>query len=157
MGPGRDGSSPYSGVISAFRHAIACGRTLVLNGDGGQTRDFVYVADVVAALVASMDRLCVGSAATDPAPRVFNVCTGRATSIRELAGLLGEATGLGAQVRLGPPRVGDIQHSLGDPRRLAEAVGVECRTEVRAGLGLLAAAGLGKDIPDGMSMRRMTR
>ncbi len=156
-GPRQDGGSPYSGVISAFRHALAHGRTLVLNGDGGQIRDFVYVADVVAALMASMDRLCVGPTAAGRDPGVFNVCTGRGTSICELAGLLGEVSGQGAPIRLGPPRVGDILHSLGDPRLLADAVGVECRTQVRTGLALLAAAERGEDVPHGMSMRRMTR
>lgn len=154
-GPRQDGASPYSGVISTFRHALAGGQTLVLNGDGGQTRDFVYVADVVAALTASMDRLCVESAAAGREPGLFNVCTGRATSIRELAVLLGEVSGQGAPIRLGPPRVGDILHSLGDPRLLAGTVGIECRTLVRTGLALLVAAEQGDDVS--RSMRRMTR
>ena len=137
-GPRQDGASPYSGVISAFRHAIGSGRTPVLNGDGRQTRDFVFVADVVAALLAAMDRLCAASSPS--APLVFNVCTGRATSIVELARMLCEMENRAASFRHGPPRVGDILHSCGEPRLLADTIGVECRTAIRTGLELLAAA-----------------
>ncbi len=139
-GPRQDGASPYSGVISAFRHALARNRTLVLNGGGEQTRDFVYVADVVAALAAAMDQLDAARPATAVEPQVLNVCTGRATSVGELARMLCELSGLAASVRAGPERVGDILHSRGDPRGLAAALGIECRTTIRTGLGLLADA-----------------
>ena len=164
-GPRQDGASPYSGVISAFRHAINAGRTLVLNGDGRQTRDFVFVADVVTALLAAMDRL--RAAPSDPVPRVFNVCTGRATSIVELARMLCEMEGQAASFRHGPPRVGDILHSRGDPRLLADTIGVECSTTIRAGLERLAVAerqapprpgsGAGGDVAAAGCMTRMTR
>ena len=156
-GPRQDGASPYSGVISAFRHAIGSGRTLVLNGDGRQTRDFVFVADVVTALVAAMDRLRAAPSGAAPVPRVFNVCTGRTTSIIELARTLCEMEGQAASFRHGPPRVGDILHSHGDPRLLADTIGVECCTAIRTGLELLAAAERPAPSRAGEEAGRMTR
>ena len=77
-GPRQDPSSPYSGVISIFADRMARGEGITVFGDGMQERDFVYVGDVVRHLIAGMEH-----ADTDAA--VYNVCTGRATTILELA------------------------------------------------------------------------
>jgi UDP-glucose 4-epimerase len=73
-GPRQDPGSPYSGVISIFFDRIGRGQGVTIFGDGGQTRDFIYVADVVAALMAAMRR-------HDAQASAFNVCTGRTTSV----------------------------------------------------------------------------
>ena len=73
-GPRQDPASPYSGVISIFADAIGAGRPITLHGDGRQTRDFVYVRDVVAHLVAGM-RYCSETRGA----HVLNVCTGQET------------------------------------------------------------------------------
>ncbi|MEA2755953.1 MAG: UDP-glucose 4-epimerase, partial [Aliidongia sp.] len=80
-GPRQDPHSPYSGVISIFAERLAAGRPVTIHGDGLQTRDFIYVADVVGHLRAAMDRTRAGAA-------IYNVCTRHATSVLEIARIL---------------------------------------------------------------------
>jgi UDP-glucose 4-epimerase len=128
FGPRQDPRSPYSGVISIFCDRLSRGEPVSVFGDGEQTRDFVFVTDVVAALLGGMR-----AAATD-AP-VFNVCTGRPTSVLLLARTIAAACGGEAVVNHKPPRSGEIRHSLGDP------------THGRAVLGLGEPVGL----PEGLA------
>ena len=141
-GPRQDGSSPYSGVISVFRRMLASGETLVLNGDGRQTRDFVFVSDVVAILLEGMRQL-------PDLPRVLNVCTGRATSIHELALLLCEQAGIVPAFRFAPSRAGDIARSCGDPGLLTASLGLRCGIGIRDGLRRLAPADPTRTLADG--------
>ena len=135
-GPRQDPLSPYSGVISIFARAIAAGEPVVVHGDGEQTRDLIYVADVVRFLQAGMAALEAGRT-PGLAGAVLNACTGRETSVREMARAIGAVLGREVDVRQGPPRDGDIRRSVGSPV-LAEAVlGVTARTGLRDGLGLL--------------------
>ena len=137
-GPRQDGASPYSGVISVFANRLRRGEPLVLNGGGGQTRDFVYVADVVHALLAAMARL--------PAlPPVINVCTGRAVSVRSVASCLAALFGRAPQFETGAARPGDILHSSGDPALLRAALGIECRVMIGDGLGTLIGTKAGRE------------
>jgi UDP-glucose 4-epimerase len=117
-GPRQDPASPYSGVISIFFDRLSKGEPIDIFGDGTQTRDFVYVGDVVAAMLAAMRRL-MHSVRCDAA--VHNVCTGRATTILELARLI--AAGRPVMMQHCPPRAGEIRHSWGSPAWLRE-VGV---------------------------------
>ena len=96
-GPRQEPKSPYSGVISIFCERIAAGQPIDIFGDGGQTRDFVYVADVVAALLAAM------ALRPKDAP-VFNVCTGIPTSVQALAALIAELAGKPLDRTPGRPR-----------------------------------------------------
>jgi UDP-glucose 4-epimerase len=126
-GPRQDPKSPYSGVISIFCERITAGAPITINGDGGQTRDFVYVADVVAALLAAM--------ALRPADSpVFNVCTGRPTSVAALAALVADLAGRPLDTRNGPPRAGEIRHSHGVPDRANAVLGLPDRVTLRDGL-----------------------
>ena len=127
-GPRQDPASPYSGVISIFCRHAAQGTPIDIFGDGGQTRDFIFVADVVAALLAAMRQ-----AATD-AP-VFNVCTGVPTSVLDLARTITELAGKVPDIRHRPPRPGDIRDSLGRPDRARLALGLGEPVALRAGLG----------------------
>jgi UDP-glucose 4-epimerase len=134
-GPRQDPASPYSGVISIFARRAQNGQSLLVHGDGGQTRDFVYVADVVAHLVAAMQRLFV-----EPGCDVFNVCTGQNVTVRELAeALLCGADGAQGRIVFGQPRPGDIRQSLGDPGRARAALGVSAEIELVDGLARLLA------------------
>ncbi len=134
-GPRQDPSSPYSGVISLFAARLAAGRPLGIHGDGGQTRDFVFVADVVEHLLRAV------AAAGPPRALVLNVCTGRATSILDLAGMLGVAMGRGAPaLEFGPARRGDIRASLGDPAAAQSALGCVAATRLEEGLATLATS-----------------
>ena len=127
-GPRQDPNSPYSGVISIFADRIARGEGVTVHGDGGQTRDFVFVADVVAHLVAAMDYLGGTRGAW-----VSNVCTGRETSVLELARVLGEICGLPARIAHGAARAGDIRRSVGRPARM---LGVTAEVRLAEGLGV---------------------
>lgn len=136
-GPRQDPASPYSGVISRFAAAAHAGEGVVVHGDGGQVRDFVHVSDVVRGLA-------VGMAVARAAPRagVLNLCTGRATSVLDLARAVGAAAGRALPLRHGPRRAGDIRASVGDPSRAAALLGWRARVGLEDGLrGLLAQPG----------------
>lgn len=129
-GPRQDPKSPYSGVISIFAGKMLAGEGLTIDGAGQQTRDFIYVADVVRHLIAGMVH------ASLDAP-VFNVCTGRRVSILTLAETMADVLGVPLQVTHGPPRAGDIADSLGDPSAAAAALGVRAERSLEDGLRLL--------------------
>jgi UDP-glucose 4-epimerase len=105
FGPRQDPSSPYSGVISIFMTRALNGEPPVIYGDGRQSRDFVFVGDVVQALV---------SAARSPsAPgKVFNVGTGQAVTINGLWETVATLAGARSQPVHEPPRPGDVPHSV---------------------------------------------
>ena len=132
FGPRQDPRSPYSGVISIFCDRLSHGEGVDVFGDGLQTRDFVSVPDVVAALLAAMP-------AASPAAPVLNVCTGRAASVLELAGTVAELCGTKLEARRRPARSGEIRHSLGSPARAREALGLGPPIDLRAGLAEVVA------------------
>ncbi len=134
-GPRQDPSSPYSGVISIFVSAIGAGEPVTLHGDGSQTRDFVFVTDVVKHLLAGMQHL-----ADRPGAYVLNVCTGCETSVRELAMAIGLATKRQPIIRSGPARAGDIAQSVGSPRLAAAILGLHERTSLADGLAATLAS-----------------
>jgi len=101
-------------VISIFAERIARGEAIDIHGDGRQIRDFVYVAYVVRVLVRAMERAA-------RAPQVLNVCTGRPTTIGELAAILCRIAG--REVARRP-----------QPARAASALGIEAETAVEDGL-----------------------
>lgn len=136
-GSRQDPSSSYSGVISIFAQRIVAGEELTIFGDGEQVRDFVYVADAVRALVAAM-RVLV--AAPVPDAVVYNVCTGRPTSIKALAATLGAIRGQAPRLRFAAARVGDIRISIGNGACAAEALGVRAETRLEDGLGATLAS-----------------
>jgi len=135
-GPRQDPNSPYSGVISIFASRLASGKPITIHGDGAQTRDFIFVADIVRFLIAGMD-----TARQTPQATVLNACTGRPTSIRELAQLLAAITGSTADITSGPARPGDIRDSVGDPTRAERLLGVRSQVCLASGLrGMFCAA-----------------
>jgi UDP-glucose 4-epimerase len=107
FGPRQDPSSPYSGVISLFIRALIEGRSPTIFGDGEQTRDFTYVANVVDGVL----KACVAPGA---AGKVFNVATGGRVSLNHLYRALQELTGRQIPVAYGPTRVGDVRDSQAD-------------------------------------------
>lgn len=131
-GPRQSPHSPYSGVISIFCQRLLAGATIDIFGDGHQTRDFVYVTDVVATLLAAM------AVRPDDAP-IFNVCTGVPTSVLDLAGTIAELAGRHADIRHKPPRPGEIRHSVGQAARLRAALGLGDPLPLRTGLGHVLA------------------
>lgn len=129
-GPRQDPSSPYSGVISIFMDRIMGNQALTVFGDGLQTRDFVYVGDVVRFLLASMDT-------ADLTPRAYNVCTGKSVTINELADTLIQITGNAVEVTHLEARTGDIRISLGNPEKAAEQLAIRAENNLTQGLTLL--------------------
>lgn len=122
FGPRQDPTSPYSGVISIFADRLARGLPITIFGDGEQSRDFIYVADVVEFLVRAMERTGATSR-TGGHAEVFNVCTGRATSVCELARTLGRLVHRRPEIRHATAREGDIRHSRGAPGAAEAALG----------------------------------
>jgi UDP-glucose 4-epimerase len=126
-GPRQRPDSPYSGVISIFCDRIAAGKSVTIFGDGHQTRDFIYVSDVVEALILAMDKVSVN-------PSVFNICTGQETSIQTLARIISRLLSETPRSTYQPARPGDIRTSVGDPTRAFEVLGFLARTPLELGL-----------------------
>jgi UDP-glucose 4-epimerase len=110
FGPNQDPSSPYSGVIAIFVDRINRGLPIIINGDGNQTRDFIYVSDVVQFLAAALPL------ASTSAP-ICNVCRGEPVTIVGLAEAVMNACARRVEIRQGVARMGDIRHSVGSTTR----------------------------------------
>jgi UDP-glucose 4-epimerase len=106
FGPRQDPSSPYSGVISIFMRQAAANQVPVIYGDGSQTRDFVYVKDVVRALLLAAETEHEGG-------DVFNIGSGRRSTINRLWELIASLSGRRLEPVYQPARAGDILHSAG--------------------------------------------
>lgn len=107
FGPRQDPNSPYSAVIPLFITALLAGKKPILYGDGGQSRDFTFVDNVVHGNLLAAD-------APGIAGRVLNVANGRSTSLLELLRQLGALLGTKIEPDYQPPRAGDIRESLAD-------------------------------------------
>ena len=130
FGPRQDPGSAYSGVISIFVNRLTAGLAPVIYGDGLQTRDFVYVADVVDANLRAMFEDYRGF-------RVFNVGTGRPTSLTELLSQLQELTGVSVEPEYADARPGDIRHSVADIALIQRELGYAPSRNLSEGLSLL--------------------
>ena len=127
-GPRQDPASPYSGVISIFVRCAAEGRGPTIFGDGRQSRDFVYVADVVRANLLALDAARGGGL-------VCNVATGRTVDLLTLWDVVREVAGRpDLEPVLGPPRAGDIRVSAARVERAARELGFRAGTDLREGL-----------------------
>ena len=114
-----------AGVVAIFSQALLEGRTPVINGDGLQTRDYVYVGDVVNALVAALTSDAVGA---------FNVGTGLETDVNTLYARLREAAGSEVEATHGAPRPGEQRRSCLDATRARETFGWQPRFILEEGL-----------------------
>lgn len=127
FGPRQRPDSPYSGVIALFAKALIQGKTPVIFGDGKQTRDFVYVADVVKCLV---------QAAIQPeiSGQVFHVGTGRGTDLWQLIHFLNQSLNTNIQPAKGPARPGDVKHSCANIEKTTKFLGWNPETSLEKGL-----------------------
>ena len=116
FGPRQDPSSPYSGVISLFIRTLLDGRPPTVYGDGEQTRDFTYVANVV-------DGVLKACHAPGVAGQAINVATGGRVSLNQLFDTLRALTGSTLTPHYGPPRTGDIRDSQADIQRARTRLG----------------------------------
>jgi UDP-glucose 4-epimerase len=125
-GPRQDPSSPYSGVISIFTDRARAGRPLMIFGDGQQTRDFVYVGDVVRGIHAALG---------DGNSRLIaNVGTGSEITVLELARTVVDLCGNKSAIEHAPSRAGEILKSRARVDRLRDALGVVAETKLVDGL-----------------------
>lgn len=124
-GNGQKGGT-YTGVIDTFLQQASRNDPLTVHGDGSQTRDFVHVDDVVHANL----RACQ----TDATGRSFNIGSGSAITIRELAEMIRDITGSDSPIRHVDPREGDVEHSCADITRAEEALGYTPSIELEDGL-----------------------
>jgi UDP-glucose 4-epimerase len=126
-GPRQDSLSPYSGVISVFADRLLRGEPIEIFGDGDQARDFTYISDAVCALRRAMPTATTSAF-------VFNVCTGKATSVRGLAQTMATLCGTELVVHRRPARCGEVRISIGDPQRAVERLGFTAQTTLTDGL-----------------------
>jgi UDP-glucose 4-epimerase len=116
FGPGQDPLSQYAAVVPRFIAAYSSGLPPVVYGDGRQTRDFTYVADIIEAFtLAARHEAVVGE--------VFNVSAGAETSLLELMKALRDLFDSTLEPRFEPSRAGEVRRSSGDPQRAADVLG----------------------------------
>ncbi len=127
FGPRQDPRSPYSGVISIFVDRILGGKPITFFGDGSQTRDFVFVANVVDANILAATRDGVSG-------RAYNVACGRGTTLLELSSLLERAAERPVERLFAEPRTGDIKVSIADISRATRELGYTPAVDVETGL-----------------------
>jgi nucleoside-diphosphate-sugar epimerase len=129
FGPRQSFNSSYSGVIARFATGMLEGRAPVIFGDGTQSRDFVYVDNVVAANLLAAER-----PANQVAGRVFNIGGGRSINLLDLVAELNPLTGQRLSPEFQPSRAGDVLHSLADISLAREFLDYEPLVSWRAGL-----------------------
>ena len=127
FGPRQADDSPYTGVIAIFAKALLEGRQAKIFGDGGQTRDFTFVQNVVRANLAAIE------ADVEPGA-VINVGTGRSITINELYQAMAEEAGMPAAPIYEAPRTGDVLHSVASTERARAWLGYEAEIDWRAGM-----------------------
>ncbi|AUZ44440.1 NAD-dependent epimerase/dehydratase family protein [Pseudomonas orientalis] len=127
FGPRQDPSSPYSGVISIFSERVQQGLPIAVFGDGEQTRDFMYVEDLVDVLVQAIELPTIPAGA-------INVGWNHATTLKQVLQALEQVVGTLPVITYGPARLGDIRHSRADNRRLLASFTLPEPTPLKVGL-----------------------
>ena len=127
FGPRQDPDSPYSAVIPLFIKALLQEKQPTIHGDGLQTRDFTFVANVVHGNLLAVD-------ATQAVGKTINVGNGRSTSLNELLTALNGLLGTDVEPKYIAPRPGDVRHSLADISLARELLGYEPQVDFESGL-----------------------
>jgi UDP-glucose 4-epimerase len=126
-GPRQDPASPYSGVLSLFMKHLLARTQPTIFGDGNQSRDFTYVEDVAA--------LCVKAAgAPNAAGKMFNAGNGGRYTLNFIWTLLQKMEGVEIPALHGPPRAGDVRHSMADTQAAVTELGHTPRFSIEEGL-----------------------
>jgi UDP-glucose 4-epimerase len=133
FGPGQDPASEYAAVIPRFLTAVLGGRQPIINGDGGISRDFIHVDNVVTANLLAADE---GA----PARLTCNIASGIETTLLDLLEAIAAASGAEVEPAFGPPRPGDIRHSRADVTRAEEALGYRVAVPFDEGIARTVAA-----------------
>jgi UDP-glucose 4-epimerase len=123
----RQESSEYGNVIPIFLKRIREGKPITIFGDGSQTRDFVFVEDVVQAnILAATESRAIGE--------IFNVATGKRTSINELVNLIRQVTEKEVTAVHADPRAGEVVHSLASIKKAEKMLEYDPKTDLKQGL-----------------------
>jgi dTDP-L-rhamnose 4-epimerase len=127
-GPGQALSNPYTGVAAIFASRLLNGRAPVIFEDGEQSRDFIHVSDIVEGILLALESdAAVG--------RALNLGTGRVTTIREIAAVLGRGLGVDLEPELTTQyRSGDIRHCFADTTAAAEVLGFRAAVSLEDGM-----------------------
>jgi len=131
FGPNQDPRSQYAAVVPRFISEAAAGRPVPIYGDGSQSRDFTYVANVVEATILAAD-------AADGSGAIVNVATGRSVTVNELADAVGEVLARPVEKHYRDARPGDVSHSWADVRAAEALLGWQPRVTLEEGLRLTA-------------------
>lgn len=115
FGPRQDANSQYSGVLAKFITSMLAGNSPTIFGDGEQSRDFTFIDNAVRA-----NLLAAEAPAAEVSGKVFNVATGTRYSLNQTYQILQNIIGFSGGAQYGPPRVGDVRHSLADISRAQE-------------------------------------
>ena len=132
FGPRQDPKSQYAAVIPNFVTAALTGRPATIYGDGGQTRDFCYIDNVVEANIRACE-------ADGVAGEVFNVACGEAASLLDVVGAVAIETGTKIAPRHEPGRTGDIRHSLADIEKAKRMLGYTGKVRFAEGIARTVA------------------
>ncbi len=117
----------YAAAVPIFIRRLRDGKPITIFGDGGQTRDLIFVGDVVRAnLIASEHPSAAG--------KIFNICTGESTRLLDLLDALFRLFPNSPKPLLAPPRAGDIYKSLGSPANAEKTIGFKAQTSLADGL-----------------------
>ncbi|MGI8845757.1 MAG: SDR family oxidoreductase [Thermoleophilaceae bacterium] len=128
FGPKQDPGSEYAAAVPKFIEAALQGRPVTIHGDGEQSRDFTYVENVVQANVLGM------YSPAESLGEVYNVAYGERVSLNLLLAEIGRIVGRDVLVAHGPPRAGDVRHSLADISRAAASLGYQPQVDLEEGL-----------------------
>jgi nucleoside-diphosphate-sugar epimerase len=126
-GPRQSPFSEYAAVIPIFINQILSHKMVTIFGDGRQSRDFIFVEDVVRANLIAAERPDLGG-------EIFNICTGQETNLLDLLETLSELVPGPIAPQFAPPRPGDIYRSIGSPRKAAQILGFQQRVNLSEGL-----------------------
>ncbi len=128
-GPGQSAASSYSGVLARFAAVARAGGRPEIHGDGKQTRDFIFVEDVVRALLLGLRRV-----SSDAGGQAFNIGTGTAASVLDIWRKVAAASGCRSEPVFGPLRPGDVRHARADTRKARQLLAFRARTRLDAGI-----------------------
>lgn len=139
FGPNQDPASEYAAVIPKFIAAVAAGERPTIFGDGEQSRDFTYIANVVDANLRA-------AAVPEASGRVFNIASGRAITVNRMLALVGELLGKSAEADYTDPRPGDIRDSLADITAARDVLGYDPEVSFEDGMVMTVAAFSGDEV-----------
>ncbi|MCJ7585400.1 MAG: NAD-dependent epimerase/dehydratase family protein, partial [Anaerolineales bacterium] len=127
FGPRRSPDTQYAAAVPIFLRRLLSGQPVIIYGDGGQTRDLIYIQDVVDSNLLAADH-------PQAAGLVCNICTGRETRISDLVNTLMQFFPAAPAPQYAAPRPGDIYRSVGDPGLATATLGFRTQTRLADGL-----------------------